>query len=252
MAVAQRNYYQILGVTPEATDREIKRSYHRLARKMHPDRAGGEDDGGQREEEFAMVSTAYNVLKDKGKRKDYDGQLGKGTAETVSASQGNGSGNGKSKDAADSSTILRKVSDTGETARAAIAKKAYSRGMQLYNVGEFAKAIEFFEAAIQNKKDEGIYYARTAKAMMNCRRSFTKAREMALKAIELDAYNVDFRLCLAEICEMAGSSSLAIQAYKDVLKWDAENLKVIAHLAELEASQNPSIFKKILSKVCGR
>ncbi|MBR2522428.1 MAG: J domain-containing protein [Coriobacteriales bacterium] len=65
MASTQRSYYDILGVKRDATDDEIKKAYHKLARKYHPD-AGGD------EEKFKEINAAYEVLSDAQKRKQYD------------------------------------------------------------------------------------------------------------------------------------------------------------------------------------
>jgi molecular chaperone DnaJ len=62
------NYYQDLGVARDASTEDIKRAYHRLARKMHPD--VNTHDGA--EEEFKKVSQAYDVLADPVKRQAYD------------------------------------------------------------------------------------------------------------------------------------------------------------------------------------
>ncbi len=66
-----KDYYQILGVSRDASEDAIKKAYRRLARKYHPDVS--KESGA--EERFKEVSEAYEVLRDAEKRAAYD-QLG--------------------------------------------------------------------------------------------------------------------------------------------------------------------------------
>ncbi|KAL0117584.1 hypothetical protein PUN28_010413 [Cardiocondyla obscurior] len=65
----KRNYYEILGVSKNASAKDIKKSYYQLAKKYHPDTNKGDPDANQK---FQEVSEAYEVLSDDTKRKEYD------------------------------------------------------------------------------------------------------------------------------------------------------------------------------------
>jgi molecular chaperone DnaJ len=64
------DYYEILGVTKQASQDEIKKAFHKLAHKYHPDKGGDE-------KKFKEINEAYQVLSDAKKRQQYD-QFGKG------------------------------------------------------------------------------------------------------------------------------------------------------------------------------
>jgi molecular chaperone DnaJ len=65
----ENDYYKILGVSREASEEEIKKSYRRIAMQYHPDRNPGNKDA---EEKFKLASEAYEVLRDSEKRQIYD------------------------------------------------------------------------------------------------------------------------------------------------------------------------------------
>src|SRR4051812_23127808 len=67
--MAEKDYYDILGVKKTATDEEIKKAYRALAKKHHPDKNKGNKEA---ENRFKEISEAYAVLSDKEKREQYD------------------------------------------------------------------------------------------------------------------------------------------------------------------------------------
>lgn len=71
MAVKFQDYYKILGLERNATEKDIRNAYRKLARKHHPD-LQPPDKKEEAEKEFKMINEAYEVLKDKEKRSRYD------------------------------------------------------------------------------------------------------------------------------------------------------------------------------------
>lgn len=59
------DYYEILGVQKTASQEDIKKAFHKLAHKYHPDKGGDE-------KKFKEINEAYQVLSDKSKREQYD------------------------------------------------------------------------------------------------------------------------------------------------------------------------------------
>lgn len=64
--MSKRDYYEILGVSKDASADELKKAYRKAAVKYHPDKDGGD------ETKFKEVNEAYDVLKDSSKRQRYD------------------------------------------------------------------------------------------------------------------------------------------------------------------------------------
>ncbi|MFA6135836.1 MAG: DnaJ C-terminal domain-containing protein [Candidatus Paceibacterota bacterium] len=69
------DYYEILGITKNSSEDEIKKAFRKLAHKYHPDKQGGD------EKKFKEINEAYQVLSDKKKRSQYD-RFGKGFSDS--------------------------------------------------------------------------------------------------------------------------------------------------------------------------
>lgn len=83
------NLYEILGVTKNATDEEIKSAYRKLAKKYHPDLYSGKPESEKKEAEemFKKINHAYQVLSDPQKKANYD-QYGSEDGPQFSGGQG--------------------------------------------------------------------------------------------------------------------------------------------------------------------
>jgi molecular chaperone DnaJ len=65
----EKDYYAVLGVSSDASEKDITRAYRKLAKQYHPDANAGNKDA---EERFKEISAAHDVLGDASKRKEYD------------------------------------------------------------------------------------------------------------------------------------------------------------------------------------
>ncbi len=82
-----KDYYQTLGVTKDASKEDIKKAFHRLAHKYHPDKKGGD------ESKFKEINEAYQILSDDQKRSQYD-RFGSSYAGAGTGRGGGNPGNG--------------------------------------------------------------------------------------------------------------------------------------------------------------
>lgn len=85
--LATRDYYAILGLPRDATERQVKKAFHKLALKYHPDR----NKGPGAEAKFRDIAEAYETLSDDKRRREYD-QFGHGPSPGEGHRGGGGGG----------------------------------------------------------------------------------------------------------------------------------------------------------------
>jgi DnaJ family protein C protein 3 len=84
----QKDFYKILGVSRQATEREIKKAYHKLALQWHPDKHNTEEEKEIATKKFELIAEAHEVLSNEETRRKYD------MGEEVFPNQGGGGGGG--------------------------------------------------------------------------------------------------------------------------------------------------------------
>ena len=87
----EKDFYAILGVSPDASDADIKKAYRKLAPKYHPDKNPGDATA---EQKFKAVGEAHSVLSNKEQRQEYDAirQMARGGARFRAGGPGGGGG----------------------------------------------------------------------------------------------------------------------------------------------------------------
>lgn len=86
--MANKDYYEVLGLQKGASDDEIKRAFRKLAVKYHPDRNQG---NAEAEEKFKEINEAYQILSDPEKKAKYD-QFGSAAFDGTGGFNGGGFG----------------------------------------------------------------------------------------------------------------------------------------------------------------
>mgnify|MGYP003365490721 CR=1 FL=1 len=91
IVLASANYYDILGVSKDADEKEIKRAYRELSKKYHPDKNTEDDDA---QAKYMDITNAYEVLMDSEKRNIYDRYGEEGLKNGAGQHGGGGGGHG--------------------------------------------------------------------------------------------------------------------------------------------------------------
>ncbi len=145
MAQDKRDYYEVLGVSRDATEDEIKKAYKKLARKYHPDMNPGDKEA---EEKFKEVNEANEVLSDPDKKARYD-QFGfAGVDPSYGAGAGGAGGYGSPFDFGDLGDIFGSFFGGGFGSTAA-RRNGPQRGESI----RASVAISFTEAAFGCEKE---------------------------------------------------------------------------------------------------
>jgi len=200
------NYYQILGVSQQASEMDIKKAYFQLARKYHPDLFGrnlSPEIKGQIDVVFDAVTKAYRTLMSKDQKLGYDSKL----------------------PAAQKAKVDEQ--DTSKTAEI-----RFRQGKTLFNQGRYEESLIYLEQAVR-LKDKGDYYLLLALAESKIPSLSKKAEKDFLKAAELEPWNPEAYVGLGILYKKEGLMMRAKKQFEKALEVDAEHKVARRELAAL-------------------
>ena len=178
------NPYEVLGVSPTASDEDVRAAYLKLVKKYHPDRYQDSVLKKQAEDKMKQINAAYDTIKEAKKNGDsaYDNSSYGGSSYGGSSYGGSSYGsNYKGEYAAEFAKVRSFLSSSAPEAAAAVldaiplhnAEWYFLYGMCYYRSGQFAKAYEFVSRAAS--MDPNNFEYRSALSSMRGRRSSQSA-----------------------------------------------------------------------------
>ncbi len=198
------DHYTLLGAHVDASDAEIRKAYFGLARQLHPDRLAAlhiSDDDKEAQRLFAQVNTAFGVLSDPIRRKEYSNVLKRGGEAAVAAEQQK------------AEELAVRIMD---------AEEAFRRGEAALRRDQLQVASQEFLRAIQLNPDEVDYVAANVWVEF-CSASDKlavagKTRAVLDRAINKSPKSVAPRFYLARVERMLGRDAEALRHFRDVLE----------------------------------
>jgi hypothetical protein len=213
LEVAERgSYYQLLAVTPESPDDQIKQNFYTLAQKFHPDHHMEQPGlAGLLKQLMGVLTEAYKTLKDKQKRIAYDRRL-----------------------AASGSFSLHR----GKTATQYTIDECARRAGECLSAKNFVGSISWLRKCVMAAPDDAKYHAALARSLSTIVAYRNEAIEHFEKAIELDPWNVDAYSQWAELYEEMQLPWRARTLYSKILEINPEQPKARDRLAHLNSKQS--------------
>jgi tetratricopeptide (TPR) repeat protein len=176
LAVAKKGtYYQLLGVTSETPDHQIKQSFYARARKFHPDHHMGRKELlGSLKELMEVLTEAYRTLKDEELRTAYDKQLAVSGAFNL---------------------------HRGKTESQETIEDCVNRAKEFLLARNFAGSISYLRKCVDMAPNEAKFHATLARSLGTLPQYRNEAIDHFQKAIELDPWDATSYLQCAELYE---------------------------------------------------
>ncbi len=235
------DHYEVLGVTRATEANAIKRAYHALARRYHPDRfhqEAGTPLHTQLQAAFARVAQAYETLKDSQTRSSYNLKLEAQrkmrragsfqNAGTVSQSSSRQQGR------VDDKTARTNVGQTGAGAsEPQDAEESFQRGLVALKMGNSALAMSLLGEAARRAPGQARYRAFYGRSLASNRQTRHQAEAEMQAAINLDANNASYRVMLARLYFDLGMKRRAQGEAQRAVSIDPQNAEALRLLNEL-------------------
>ena len=219
-------YYQLLAATPESPSKEIKKSYYAFARKFHPDHHMDKSEFiGPLKELMAVVTVAYNTLKDEQRRASYDRVLA----------------------ASGAFNLQRGKTESQETV-----EECLNQANECLRAKNFVGSIVWLRKCVHRAPDEAKYHAMLARSLATIVAYRDESIEHFQKAIELDPWNTTAYFEFGELYEEMQLPWRARPLYSKVLEINPVHTKARERLEQLDSEERSGKSPSLMSRVFGK
>ena len=193
------DYYQLLGISQQASVAEVRQAYARLAREKHPDRFLDEDQKKRAQSEFQDITTAFNALANPRSRQEYDQSRDKPTPRTAEE----------------------------------IATDAYDRSQAALEAGQVDEAVTLLRTAVHHAPGQLAYQLALGRTLARVPQAAREAVQVLERVAQLAPQNA---AALAELATVLARQGLKLRAQKTLeaaLRLAPRDARLIKLAAEL-------------------
>ncbi|MGM0556756.1 MAG: DnaJ domain-containing protein [Myxococcota bacterium] len=235
----QMNFYDLFGVEPDASRRDIKKAYFRLSKRYHPDkffRKELHDFGPMLERVFQEITKAYRILSNRDKRQEYDETLARSEASSPPEASPAGASSlaeNTSRAFQDEENEQKKHKRNKKDAAALLlvrrAEKLVEREEYGRAAGEYRKAL-----ALKREPEMAIEVARM---LVTEGGHLEEAISFARAALKLDPRHIEARVLLSELYVKVGRAEDAVRHLEKAARLAPANQEIEDKLEALKSEQ---------------
>lgn len=207
------DYYNILGVSSNATAAEIKKAYLLLAQKYHPDRYMNQQEKHSAHDKFSRITAAYRTLSDDKLRTKYDAAIAKRITEA-------------------------------DQAKEIQAKNLFNRAVEHINKGEPWPAMNLLRTAYSYDM-QPVYLSYLGLAEVYTKRGQKDGFKKLEHAIKQEMFNPALHCNLGLAHEFAGNGDEALRSYRQALNWNARYEKAKQGVVRL-SKKKKGFFSRLM------
>jgi curved DNA-binding protein CbpA len=219
-------YYQLLGVTSESPLSQVKKSYHALARKFHPDaHMGNRSLDAPVRDLMVIITEAYRTLENEEKRSAYDKRL-----------------------AARGGFSMHREKTTAEES----IQEWLKRANECLRAKNFVGSVVWLRKCIQLSPDNALYHATLARSLSTIPQYHEEAIEHFQAAIKLDPWREPIYLQFAELLQEMQLPERAGEVYSQLLEFNSLHVQAREKLAELTSQTQTEKHSSRIPHLFGR